>query len=55
VIRTRFEIYMALPIRKVETMRPPAAIANEILGALSPANDGPLARLEPSVLRTTKP
>jgi shikimate kinase len=55
VIRTRFEIYMALPIRKVETMRPPAAIVNEILAALSPANDGPLARLEPSALRTPKP
>jgi len=55
VIRTRFEIHMALPIRKIETMRPPAAIANEILAALSPASDGPLGRLEPSALRTPKP
>jgi shikimate kinase len=55
VIRTRFEIYMALPIRNIETMRPPDAIVNEILDALSPANDGPLARLEPSALRTPKP
>jgi len=37
-MRRRFEIYMALPIRKVETMRPPAAIVDEILAALSPAN-----------------
>jgi cytidylate kinase len=41
VIRTRFEIYMALPIRKVETMRPRAAIVDEILAALSPANYSP--------------
>lgn len=31
VIRTRFEIYKALPMRKVETMRPAAEIVNEIL------------------------
>jgi shikimate kinase len=54
VVRTRFEIYMALPIRKVETMRPPAEIVNEILALLSPANDGPRARLEASALRTPK-
>ncbi|SRR6266508_643368 len=41
VIRTRFEIYQALPIRKVETMRPPAVIVDEILAALPPANYGP--------------
>jgi shikimate kinase len=35
VIRARFEIYMALPTRKVETMRPVAAIVDEILAALS--------------------
>jgi shikimate kinase len=38
VIRARFEIYQALPTRKVETMRPAAAIVNEILAALSNAN-----------------
>jgi hypothetical protein len=38
VIRTRFEIYMALPMRKVETMRPPVAIVDEILAVLSNAN-----------------
>jgi shikimate kinase len=38
VVRTRFEIYMALPMRKVETMRPPAAIVDAILAALTPAN-----------------
>jgi shikimate kinase len=38
VIRARFEIYMALPMRKVETIRPTAAIVDEILAALSPAN-----------------
>ena len=38
VIRARFEIYLALRVRKVETMRPAAAIVDEILAALSPAN-----------------
>ena len=38
VIRARFEIYRALPMRKVETMRPTAASVDEILAALSPAN-----------------
>lgn len=38
VIRTRFEIYMALPMRRVETMRPPVAIVDEILAVLSNAN-----------------
>ena len=41
VIRARFEIYAALPIRKVETMRPAAVIVDEILAALSTANHGP--------------
>jgi shikimate kinase len=41
VIRARFGIYQALPTRKVETMRPAAAIVNEILAALSPANQSP--------------
>jgi shikimate kinase len=36
VIRTRFEIYTALPMRKVETMRPAAVIVDELLAALSP-------------------
>jgi shikimate kinase len=31
VIRARFEIYMSLPMRKVETMRPVAAIVDEIV------------------------
>jgi shikimate kinase len=46
VIRARFELYMALPTRKVETMRPPAAIVGEILAALAPANrtDGHLVQ-----------
>src|SRR5213593_2647710 len=35
VIRARFEIYMALPTRKIETMRPHAAIVDEIVAALS--------------------
>jgi shikimate kinase len=34
VIRERYEIYTALPMRKVETMRPAAAILDEILAAL---------------------
>ena len=37
VIRARFEIYRSLPARKVETMRPTAAIVAEILATLSPA------------------
>ena len=41
VIRARFEIYMALPMRKVETMRPAAAIVDEILAVPSPASHGP--------------
>lgn len=41
VIRTRFEIYMALPTRKVETMRPPVTILDEILSALSSMNHVP--------------
>jgi hypothetical protein len=55
VVRTRFEIYMALPMRKVETMRPPAAIVDEILAALSPVNHGAVPGLEPSILRTPRP
>jgi hypothetical protein len=31
VIRARFEIYMSLPMRKVETMRPVAAVVDEIV------------------------
>jgi hypothetical protein len=38
VTRARFEIYMALSTRKVETMRPTAAVAGVILAALSPEN-----------------
>src|SRR5713226_1688780 len=52
VIRERFEIYTAFPMRKVETMRPAAVIVDEILAALSPANRGPVAGIEPSILRT---
>jgi len=55
VIRTRFEIYMALLILKVETMRPPAAIVDEILAALSPVNHSAAPGLEPSILRTPRP
>ena len=40
---------MSLPIRQIETMRPPTAIVNELL-VLSPADNGPLARLELSIL-----
>ena len=35
VIRDRFEIYMSLPIKKIETMRPLAAAVAEIVAALS--------------------
>lgn len=36
VIRARFEIYMAVRVRKIETMRPVAAVVDEILAALPP-------------------
>jgi shikimate kinase len=36
VIRVRFEIYRALPARKLETMRPTAAIVADILATLPP-------------------
>jgi len=35
VIRARFEIYIAMPVRKIETMRPIAAAVDEIVAALS--------------------
>jgi hypothetical protein len=35
VIRARFEIYMAVPVRKIETMRPVAVAVDEIVAALS--------------------
>jgi len=35
VIRARFDIYMALPMRKIETMRPVAAAVDEIVDALA--------------------
>jgi shikimate kinase len=35
VIRARFEIYMAMPMRKIETMRPVAAAVDEIVAALA--------------------
>jgi shikimate kinase len=38
VIRSRFEIYMSLPMRKIETMRPVAAAVAEIVAALSLEN-----------------
>jgi shikimate kinase len=35
VIRARFDIYMATPMRKIETMRPVAAAVDEIVAALA--------------------
>jgi shikimate kinase len=35
VIRARFAIYIAVPARKIETMRPPAAAVDEIVAALA--------------------
>jgi shikimate kinase len=35
VIRARFEIYVALPVRKIETMRPVAAAVDEIVAVLA--------------------
>jgi shikimate kinase len=39
VIRARFDIYMAVPARKIETMRPVAAVVNEIVATLSVEKD----------------
>ena len=36
VIRTRFEIYMAVPARKIETMRSVVAVVDELVAALRP-------------------
>jgi hypothetical protein len=36
VIRARFEIYMAMPMAKIETMRPAGAVVDEIVAALGP-------------------
>jgi shikimate kinase len=36
VIRARFEIYMAVSARKIETMRPAVAVLDEIVAALRP-------------------
>jgi len=41
VIRARFDIYVAMPTRKIETMRLPAAAVDEIVAAL--ASDSGLA------------
>ena len=35
VIRARFDIYMAMPVRKVETTGPVAAVVDEIVAALA--------------------
>lgn len=35
VIPTRFEVYMAVPARKIEAMRPVAAVVDEIVGVLA--------------------
>jgi shikimate kinase len=36
VIRARFEIYITLPLRKIETMRPVDAVVDEIVTGLAP-------------------
>lgn len=35
VIRARFDIYLAMPMRKIETLRPPAAAVAEIVAAVA--------------------
>ena len=40
VIRARFDIYMAMPMRKVETMRPIATVVDEIVAALHSTSTG---------------
>ena len=39
VIRARFAIYNSLPVGKIETMRPPAAVVAEIVAVLSLQNE----------------
>jgi shikimate kinase len=46
VIRERFDIYMALPMRKIETMRPAAAAVEEIIAALALARAGAVSTCE---------
>jgi len=36
VIRARFEVYKAMPVRRVETMRPVNAVVDELVAALQP-------------------
>lgn len=38
VIRARFEVYMAMPVRKVETMRPVRAVVDELVAGLGAEN-----------------
>ena len=38
VIRARFEVYKAMPVRKVETMRPVSAVVDELVAALASEN-----------------
>ena len=41
VIRARFASYVALPARKIETMRPVSAVVEEIVRLLSPLTSAP--------------
>ena len=41
VIRARFASYMAMPARKIETMRPVSAVVEEIVRLLSPLTSAP--------------
>ena len=38
VIRARFEVYKAMPVRKVETTRPVSAVVDELVAALASEN-----------------
>lgn len=46
VIRARFEVYKAMPVRKVETMRPVNAVVDELVAALASENQGVSGRLQ---------
>jgi shikimate kinase len=39
VIRARFEVYKAMPVRKIETMRPVRAVVDELVAALASENN----------------
>ena len=53
VIRERFSVYVGLPVRKVETMRPLVAIVDELAAAVrGEVRWGTFAEIRPSAARS---